>query len=211
MNFSGLITAITEETDRTNIASSKIAEKINTAMHNLERKNNFNYMKAKDSVAVTLAQGAYKIDFPTGYKKMIWFKYLDGSDYTNIRQESESYSLSLYPNLTLDTGSPETFATLHDESKFLIRPTADIAYSVYRAYYKYSTDLVVTSSETNWLTANAWEILFYGGLLELAPYLRDNEAIAFWQGKFTEVYNDQLRHEIAESDALSSSFIESAY
>ena len=113
--------------------------------------------------------------------------------------------------MTLDTGEPALFASLHNESKFLIRPTADKAYSVYRSYFAYSTDLAVTTNETNWLLTNSWEILFYGALLEIAAFVGDKEMIPYWKDKYQEVFLDQLKHEISEADALDSPFIVSAY
>lgn len=210
MNYSGLISQIETEIDRTN-ATTRIATAINQSMHHLERKFNFNYMKNTDSTPVILAQGAYKIDFPTRYKKMIWFKYLDGTDYYDIIQKSESECLNFYPDVTLDTGEPALFASLHNENKFLIRPTADKAYSVYRSYFAYSTDLAVTTNETNWLLTNSWEILFYGALLEIAAFVGDKEMIPYWKDKYQEVFLDQLKHEISEADALDIPFIVSAY
>lgn len=210
MTFSQLKTQIALEINRT-VDDTRIGVAINQVLHNIERKYNLNYMIAIDTSPVTLATGAYELAFPTNYKSMIWMKYLDGTELYPVIQEAETVCLNAYNDYTLDTGEPLMFCSRWESSKFLIRPTADKNYSIYRKYFKKSADLVTTSNENNWLTDNAWEVLFYGALVEMSAYYRDKEGIAYWMPRYREAITDQIKTEIAESESATLPTVKGAY
>ena len=84
-----------------------------------------------------------------------------------------------YPNESL-TGTPEYFAD-YDYTYWLVCPTPDGNYPMEVLYYELPP-LLTENRQTNWLTRYAPNALLYATLLETAPFLKNDERIAVWQG-----------------------------
>jgi len=67
----------------------------------------------------------------------------------------------------------------YDFFNYLIVPTPDQSYPYELAYYELPS-LIDSAGQTNWLTANAPDILLYATLLETASYLKDDERVPIW-------------------------------
>jgi hypothetical protein len=78
-----------------------------------------------------------------------------------------------YPN----PGQPIYFSVFGSEMELL--PVPNFAYQVEMVYRIYITPLTA-ASETNWLFDLAPDAYLYGTLMEVAPYLHDDERIPVW-------------------------------
>lgn len=179
-----------------------VASLINQSMRKLERTYNFEYMKARTTVA--LVAGDYDITSPFAsyrYKELINAHLIDSSNkrYPELSRENFNRATELYPDFTNDIGRPIMISRvpmvesslspdINPTSKWLLRPTCDTSYTLDIQVYQYSPDLDGIIYSSNWLTLNAPEVLLYGTLLESTPYLKDDSRIGTWQG----FYNDAL-------------------
>jgi hypothetical protein len=91
------------------------------------------------------------------------------------------YLRSYWPNES-ETGTPVFYAD-YDYTHWLIAPTPDQAYPFEVLYYELPP-LLDETTQTNWLTDYAPQLLLYGALLEATPFLKNDERIATWQGYY---------------------------
>jgi len=80
-------------------------------------------------------------------------------------------------------GTPEAHTIFGTEVQ--IRPIPDTANTLEIAYFK-RLDALSDSNTTNWLTANAIDLLLYGSLIEAEPYLKDDTRMPMWKALFDE-------------------------
>ena len=78
-----------------------------------------------------------------------------------------------------ETAEP-IFYSEYDYDHWLIAPTPGQNYPVEILYYELPP-LLDDSTQTNWLTEYAPQLLLYGTLLEATPFLKNDERIATWQ------------------------------
>lgn len=78
------------------------------------------------------------------------------------------------------TAQPEFYAD-YGYSHWLVVPTPDVNYTAEVMYYQLPP-LLDETTQTNWLTAYAPNILLYGALLEATPFLKNDDRIPTWQG-----------------------------
>lgn len=92
-------------------------------------------------------------------------KFATGAQMDELRERT--------PNL----GAPVWFSLLGDELELL--PTPDQAYKIEMVYRAYLPPLGAVNA-TNWLLTLAPDAYLYGTLMEVAPYLHEDERIAVW-------------------------------
>lgn len=78
-----------------------------------------------------------------------------------------------------ETAEP-VFYSEYDYAHWLIAPTPDAAYPFEILYYELPP-LLDDSTQTNWLSEYAPQLLLYGTLLEATPFLKNDERIGVWQ------------------------------
>jgi hypothetical protein len=88
------------------------------------------------------------------------------------------YARSYWPDES-QTSEP-VFYSEYDYSHWLISPTPDTAYPVEILYYELPP-LLDDSTQTNWLSEYAPQLLLYGTLLEATPFLKNDDRISVWQ------------------------------
>jgi hypothetical protein len=91
------------------------------------------------------------------------------------------YLLSYWPDRT-QTEQP-IFYSDYDYTHWLIAPTPDAAYPFEILYYELPP-LLDDTTQTNWLTEYAPQLLLYGTLLEATPFLKNDERMPVWQGMY---------------------------
>lgn len=96
---------------------------------------------------------------------------------TEVFGRSYEYCRAYWPNQT-ETETPVFYAD-YDYRHWLFAPTPDFAYPMEIVYYELPA-LLDDSTQTNWLTEFAPNLLLYGTLLEATPYLKNDERIATW-------------------------------
>lgn len=177
MNFTDLKTKIGDYAVRPDLVTTIIPDMINMALHDLEQDPEINWKHMESKTTGTITSSSDTIAIPTRYKEV---KYLTITVDTKRRWlDKTSYSdlMLKYPYDDDLKTIPEKFALDTPSSVFRLRPYPDDTYDYELVTYNYSADLSA-SNLTNWFTANAWELLLYGALIEMQPYLKSEEAIA---------------------------------
>lgn len=195
MNFGQMKTKVADYLNRSDL-SAIVPDFINSVIHHLEKKYNFNYMLSTTQ-SFSFVSGTYSYAIPTRYKSTKWFKWDDQGDLVDITKKSEEDALRLYPDYTYDTGEPRTFSYIPATSTFLIRPTPDDSYTGYQRCWTFSADLSA-DEDTHWLLTNAWEVILYGALKEAAPYLLGDQRLLVWTGLYKEAINELKDYELDE-------------
>ena len=130
----------------------------------------------RDTVSVNVGTGA-------GYTKR---KTLFTRDY--------EYCRSYWPDEG-ETSEP-IFYSEYDYDHWLIVPTPAQPYPFEVLYYELPP-LLDDSTQTNWLTEYAPQLLLYGTLLEATPFLKNDERIPMWQQQYTQIMSVLKDEDIA--------------
>lgn len=126
---------------------------------------------------------------PEDWRKSISFYVGTGASnniHTPVLGRDYDYIRTVYPDPTV-TGTPRFFADA-DYEHWLVQPTPDIAYPYKIPYYAILTQLDNTT-QTNWLTENAPDLLLYASLMEAIPFVKTDERIPVWQGMYQAAKN----------------------
>ncbi len=191
MDFSTLQSKVADWLNRTDL-TTQIPDFINIALHELERGPlNWKYMEVRQQ---TVTSSAF-ITMPTSFKDVKWLKVSTDSGYKALKRDSTNQLLAEYPYLTDNTGEPEKFGVMGNQTELLIRPTPDASYTFDGVFYIYSADLS-GNSDTNWWLTNRWEVLLYGALLSASGFLGDDGRIPIWQGMY-----DKAIHSVQNAEA----------
>lgn len=118
---------------------------------------------------------------PDRWRQTVSFNYGKGEDnntYTQLFARSYEYVRSYWPDRS-QTGAPLFYAD-YDYENWIVSPTPDAAYPFEVLVYQL-LPLLDDSSQTNWLTEYAPQLLLYAALLEATPFLKNDERIGVWQ------------------------------
>lgn len=121
---------------------------------------------------------------PSDWKKTIAFYVGTGTNndtHTTVFERDYDYIRSIYPDASV-TGTPRFYGDAAYDY-WLIQPTPSSALPFKIPYYSELTQLDDTT-QTNWLTENAPDLLLYASLLEAVPFLKVDERIPVWQGYY---------------------------
>lgn len=91
---------------------------------------------------------------------------------------SYEYCRAYWPDATL-TAPPEFYAE-YELSHWLIVPTPDVTYPLEVISYM-QPPLLDDANQTNFFTNYTPNMMLYGGLLEAAPFLKDDSRIPTWE------------------------------
>lgn len=120
---------------------------------------------------------------PAWWRETISFSYTDA---TGVRHpvflRNLEYCRNYWPNSTL-TDVPKFYAD-YNVANFLVVPTPASALDVELVYYARLQPLS-EDVQTNWLTANAPQALFYACMLEANIFAKNGDAAAKWE----QLYN----------------------
>jgi hypothetical protein len=111
---------------------------------------------------------------------------------------SYEFCRSYWPD-PITTATPKFYAD-YGFTHWLIAPTPPDDSPIEIAYYEMAQP-IDASNQTNWLTANAPDLLLYACLLESAPFLRSDERLAIWQAQYDRAakgYSDENRGRITD-------------
>lgn len=133
-------------------------------------------------VTTALIAGQSVYDKPDRWRETVSMFVGTGAG-NNTRSEvyprGYEYIRSYWPNPTT-TGTPRFYAD-YDYSHWLIAPTPASALPMEILYYELPP-LLDDSNQTNWFTEYTPNALLYATLLESAPFLKNDERIATWEG-----------------------------
>lgn len=133
-------------------------------------------------VTTALIAGQSVYDKPDRWRETVSILIGTGTG-NNTRSEvfprAYEYIRSYWPNPTT-TGTPRFYAD-YDYSHWLIAPTPSSALPMEILYYELPP-LLDDANQTNWFTEYTPNALLYATLLESAPFLKNDERIATWEG-----------------------------
>ena len=135
---------------------------------------------------VTTADQQY-FQLPGGYIQMRNMQ-LNTNPTTPLEYITPEMMDRLYGSTT--TGKPRAYTLIGDEIQ--LAPIPDSTYTVEMAFYEKFTPLGDGSSGTvtsNWLTANAPDVLLYGALMEAEPFIKNDERIPVWLNGYNNAVN----------------------
>lgn len=141
---------------------------------------------------------------PADWRKTISFYVATGTDgtvHTPVFERDYDYVRSIYPDPSIQ-GTPRFFADA-DYSHWLVQPSPSSAIPFKIPYYGQLTYLDNTT-QTNWLTINAPDLLLYACLLEAIPFLKVDERIPVWQGLYTNAKTALQAQEVEGKYATSA-------
>ncbi len=133
---------------------------------------------------------------PADWRKTIAFYVGTGTDnntHTPILERDYDYIRTIYPDASV-TGTPRFYGDA-DYNHWLIQPTPSEAFPFKIPYYSTLTYLDA-STQTNWLTINAPDLLLYASLLEAVPFLKVDERIPVWQGYYNAAKQALIMQEV---------------
>lgn len=150
------------------------------------------------------AQSSGIMQKPADWRKTISFYVGTGSTnniHTPVLERDYDYLRTVYPNPTIQ-GTPRFFADA-DYEHWLVQPSPSSALPYKIPYYATLTQLDNTT-QTNWLTVNAPDLLLYASLIEAIPFVKTDERIPVWQGMYTAAKQALIIQEIEGKYATSA-------
>jgi hypothetical protein len=98
-----------------------------------------------------------------------------------VLSRSYEYIRSYWPD-EAQTGTPAYYAD-YDYQHWIVAPTPSAVQTLEILFYEQPA-LLGDSSQTNWLTEYAPDLLLYSALLEATPFLKADERVAVWQSMY---------------------------
>ena len=121
---------------------------------------------------------------PSDLISMISFQVLSSAAArTGIEYRDVSFINEYWPTRT-STGTPKYYADW-DDDYLIVAPTPSAALTIEMNYRK-RFDAISGSSTTSWLTANAYDALLYGSLIEAAIYDKNPQMMQIYEKRYTE-------------------------
>jgi len=107
--------------------------------------------------------------------------YLAANERVAMLTRGYEYLRQYWPDDSVQ-GDPEFYAD-YDYNHIIVAPTPRYTTPAEINYYQMDR-LLDAGNQTNWLTDYAPELLLYATLLELAPFLKNDERIPTWQAAY---------------------------
>lgn len=119
---------------------------------------------------------------PAYWRNTISFNYTDADgNRVEILPRSYEYCRNFWPNSS-ETGSPRFYAD-YNFNNLLIVPTPELG-SQFEFLYDARLQPLDQTNSTNWMTANAPQLLLYASMVEAQLYLKNFEKMQFWQATY---------------------------
>jgi len=121
---------------------------------------------------------------PSDLISMISFQVLSSAAArTALEYRDVSFINEYWPTRT-STSTPKYYADW-DDDYLIVAPTPDAALTIEMNYRK-RFDAISSSSTTSWLTANAYDALLYGSLIEAAIYDKNPQMMQMYEKRYME-------------------------
>lgn len=139
--------------------------------------------------------GASAMAKPAFWRETISFTFKDPTaGWLPLRLRSLEYLKNFWP-LASAVAQPRFYAD-YNYSNFYVAPTPDKTYEFELAYYARLEPLDGTN-QTNWLTLNAPQTLFYAAMLEAQLWIKNPEKTQLWQSMYSDA-KGSIQQENAE-------------
>ena len=182
--FTELKDAVADWLDRSDL-TARIPDFIALAEARLNRELRIRPMEVRSTMVTTADQQYFQL--PGGYIQMRNMQ-LNTNPTTPLEYITPEMMDRLYGSTT--SGKPRAYTLIGDEIQ--LAPIPDSTYTVEMAFYEKFTPLGDGSSGTitsNWLTANAPDVLLYGALMEAEPFIKNDERIPVWLNGYNNAVN----------------------
>ena len=121
---------------------------------------------------------------PSDLISMISFQVLSSAAArTGLEYRDVSFINEYWPTST-STGTPKYYADW-DDDYLIVAPTPSAALTIEMNYRK-RFDAISSGSTTSWLTANAYDALLYGSLIEAAIYDKNPQMMQIYEKRYQE-------------------------
>jgi len=171
------------------VAPSVRTDILNLVQRELCRKYDLRYNEFLDSFDITTGANAYTL--PAAWSRPYEFWYVDpdtrGVVFMKFLLLDEFDNL--YPDPTAKA-RPKHYTIWNDQ--LYLGPTPDLSVTVNRTYYGYVPDLSA-DGDHNGFTDQAWDLMLFKGLGEMARYGIEDERVPVWQAKAAELEGDLVR------------------
>lgn len=142
------------------------------------------------------------IEKPAGWRKTVSMNVtVDGKKQPMFVRKYEVLT-AFAPDQTV-TSTPKYYAD-YDYDHWLVAPTPPSALAFEVSYY--GIEPLSSDNQSNYFTRHAPQALLYGALLQSAPFLKNDERIAMWQGKY-DAFINSLKTEDVERILDRSAFV----
>ena len=182
--FTELKDAVADWLDRSDL-TDRIPDFIALAEARINRELRIRPMEVRSTMYTTVDQQYFNL--PGGYIQMRNIQ-LNTNPTTPLEYITPEMLDRLYGSST--TGKPRAYTLIGDEIQ--LAPIPDSAYQLEMAFYEKFTPLGDGSAGTvtsNWLTANAPDVLLYGALMEAEPFIKNDERIPVWLNGYSNAIN----------------------
>ena len=182
--FTELKDAVADWLDRSDL-TARIPDFIALAEARINRELRIRPMEVRSTMYTTADQQYFNL--PGGYIQMRNIQ-LNTNPTTPLEYITPEMLDRLYGSTT--SGKPRAYTLIGDEIQ--LAPIPDSAYQVEMAFYEKFTPLGDGSAGTvtsNWLTANAPDVLLYGALMEAEPFIKNDERIPVWLNGYSNAIN----------------------
>lgn len=132
------------------------------------------------------AQSTGIMQKPSDWRKTISFYVGTGpgnNTHTPVYERTYEYIRTVYPDPTV-SGTPRFYGDA-DYNHWLLGPAPSSALPFKIPYYGTLT-MLDNTTQTNWLTINAPDLLLYASLMEAIPFVKADERIPVWQSMYTQ-------------------------
>lgn len=176
--YSELQTAVANWLDRTDL-TDRIPEFI--ALAEADINSHFAHRDIESTSTLTATVGSHTIALPTGYRSPLnmWLLWAGSAGTQELRAVTRETlritTVNAIPHAWCIDGDTIYFdcpANSNSDYSFLFRWMGSIALS--------------TTTTTNLVLTNYPNVYLFGALKEAAPYLRDPDALAIWEAKYSD-------------------------
>lgn len=180
-NYSELQTAVSNWLDREDL-SSMIPDFISLAEARIARSLRSRGVEERATTVLVAGQEYYSL--PTDFLEARRVK-INSNPIRVLDYKTPTQITDMFPD---SSGGVSRYYTIIGE-EIQLKPSPNSTDTLEIAYFTKLPPLS-DSNLTNWLTANAPDLLLYGSLIEAEAYLVNDPRIAIWRGAFEESINE---------------------
>ena len=180
-SYTTLQTAVKNWIDRGDL-DTKIPDFIALAEARIARRLRVRGVEERSTTVMVSGQEYYSL--PTDFLEARRIK-INSSPIRVLKYKTPTQITEMYPSGTI--GDSKYYTIIGNELQ--LKPSPNSTDTLEIAYF---TKLLPLSNSnlTNWLTANAPDLLLYGSLIEAEAYLVNDPRIAIWKNAFDEAMNE---------------------
>lgn len=175
--YSDLKDAVANWADRHDLEPN-IPDFIHLAEARINRRLRIRAMETKEYANTISGQANYKL--PAGFIQMREFR-LNKEPTVSLQYVTPE----IYESWNLGRGRPKYYTIIANELR--LGPVPVDKYEMEMLFYR-KFDNLSDTNPTNWVLENAPDILLYGSLLELEPFIQNDQRLQVWAQAYDAAY-----------------------